>query len=83
MGQGGDPPCNPRVMPGGILAHIFFFSIVGDMDAIVRRPELIPEGMPGLDTILSEISAARPIVERQRPCVAWASARTCMAVSHL
>merc|ERR1712066_1161196 len=39
------------------------------MDAVVRRPELIPPGMPSIDVILSEINAARAILERHRPAL--------------
>merc|ERR1712224_380872 len=39
------------------------------MDAVVRRPELIPQGMPPMETILAEISAARSLLERHRPVI--------------
>jgi len=39
------------------------------MDAVVRRPELIPSGMPTIDVILSEINSARAILERHRPAI--------------
>jgi len=42
------------------------------MDAIVRKPELIPSGMPGIDAIVTEISEAKSILDLYKPGVVLA-----------
>lgn len=39
------------------------------LDAVARRPELIPLGLPSLDILLSEISAARATLDRHTPAM--------------
>jgi len=41
------------------------------MDIVARRPELIPKGMPDLDTITEEINAVREALEKHRPKVVF------------